>query len=110
MAEYATLAELKHFLRRDTEVEDADDDLLTIALTAAQNLINTHCNQVFVDPIPEAVKMATMIQASRLYHRRDTPYGVAGSPEMGNELRLLSRLDPDVQLLLSTERNWWGAV
>lgn len=50
--------------------------------------------------IPQAVTQATIIQASRLYKRKDSPFGIAGSPAEGNILRLLAKLDPDVQLLL----------
>lgn len=46
--------------------------------------------------VPVAIEEATLLQASRLAARRDSPYGVAGSPETGSELRLLARLDPDV--------------
>ncbi|HSL51984.1 MAG TPA: hypothetical protein VK878_23180 [Candidatus Deferrimicrobiaceae bacterium] len=46
--------------------------------------------------VPTAIKEATLLQASRLAARRDSPYGVAGSPENGTEIRLLARLDPDV--------------
>jgi gp6-like head-tail connector protein len=56
---------------------------------------------------PAVVTQATLIQASRFFSRRNSPYGIAGSPEMGSELRLLARLDPDVeQLLHSVSRNW----
>jgi hypothetical protein len=40
------------------------------------------------------------MQASRLLSRRDAPFGIAGSPEMGSEMRLLAKLDPDVDLLV----------
>ena len=50
--------------------------------------------------VPEAVHEACMIQASRLISRRDAPFGVAGSPETGSEVRLLARLDPDVEALV----------
>lgn len=60
--------------------------------------------------VPDVVKQACLIQASRFFVRRDSQYGVAGSPETGTELRLLDRLDPDVAVLLSTVRRHWGAV
>ena len=44
--------------------------------------------------VPTAVKEATYLQASRFHARRDSPFGIAGSPEVGSELRLLARLDP----------------
>jgi hypothetical protein len=60
--------------------------------------------------VPTAVVSATQIQASRLYKRREAPFGVAGSPELGSEIRLLARLDPDVAVLLKGYRRMWGAV
>lgn len=50
--------------------------------------------------VPPEVKQATLIQASRLWRRKDSPYGVAGVAELGSEMRLLARLDPDVQVLV----------
>jgi gp6-like head-tail connector protein len=51
--------------------------------------------------VPDEVKQATLIQAARIFKRKDSPFGVAGSPEAGSELRLLARLDPDVEQLLA---------
>jgi hypothetical protein len=56
--------------------------------------------------VPATVKNATLIQASRFYKRRESPYGVAGSPDMGNELRLLAKVDPDVAVMLMPYRAW----
>lgn len=50
--------------------------------------------------VPATVKLATLLQAMRFYARRDSPYGVAGSPDLGSELRLLSKVDPDVGVML----------
>lgn len=59
---------------------------------------------------PDAIKQACLFQANRLLKRRESPLGVAGSPEMGNELRLLAKLDPDVAVLVNTYRKFfWGA-
>lgn len=49
---------------------------------------------------PPSVTLATRLQASRLGIRRDSPYGVAGSPDSGTEMRLLAKLDPDVAVAL----------
>lgn len=54
--------------------------------------------------IPSIVHQACMIQAGRFFMRRDSPYGIAGSPQVGSELRLLDRLDPDVSAMLTTVR------
>lgn len=61
--------------------------------------------------IPELVKRACLLQTIRLFKRPDAPFGVAGSPEIGGEpLRLLARLDPDVELLLvGLRRRWYVA-
>lgn len=50
--------------------------------------------------VPGAVTAATLLQASRVAARRDSPFGVAGSPQEGSEVRLLARLDPDVEVAL----------
>jgi hypothetical protein len=50
--------------------------------------------------VPVAVEQATALQAARFLSRGDSPYGVAGSPETGSELRLLDKVDPDVAVAL----------
>lgn len=49
---------------------------------------------------PETVKAATLLQANRFFKRADAPFGVAGSPESGSEMRLLAKVDPDVDVML----------
>lgn len=48
--------------------------------------------------VPEEIVQATLIQASRLYKRKDSPEGVMGSAEWG--VVRLSRRDPDVWALI----------
>jgi hypothetical protein len=60
--------------------------------------------------VPADVRYATMIQASRFFKRKDAPFGILGSPEMGSELRLLAKVDADVAVLLSGRRRLWGSV
>lgn len=55
----------------------------------------------FASEVPSAVELACLLQASRWFARRNSPYGIAGSPEMGTELRLLAKLDPDVAVMLA---------
>lgn len=50
--------------------------------------------------VPPPVRQAALLQGSRFHSRRDSPYGIAGSPDAGSELRLLSRVDPDVGVSL----------
>jgi hypothetical protein len=49
--------------------------------------------------VPAAVSQAAILQTVRVHARRAVPFGVAGSPD-GGIVRLLSRLDPDVELML----------
>jgi hypothetical protein len=72
----------------------------------SEDLPTTHPHEVNVTTqwgwtaFPDAVVHATLLQGSRFFVRRSSPFGVAGSPDMGNELRLLSKLDPDVMVSL----------
>lgn len=60
--------------------------------------------------VPSSVKLATLIQVSRLAARRDSPYGIAGSPTEGSEMRLLATLDPDLKTSVRPfQRKWWVA-
>ena len=59
--------------------------------------------------VPAAVKLATLIQASRLYSRRVAPFGLAGNPEVG-QARLLDRLDVDLVTSVRPYQRQWGAV
>jgi hypothetical protein len=59
--------------------------------------------------VPPAVKMATLLQASRLFSRRHSPFGILGSPETGGELRLLEKLDADLLTSVRPYLRVWGA-
>lgn len=53
---------------------------------------------------PAPVVQATKLQAGRFVARRNAPFGIAGSPDAGSEMRLLARLDPDVAVALTGYR------
>ena len=59
--------------------------------------------------VPAEISMATKLQASRLFIRRQSPFGIAGTPEIGT-VRLTSRLDPDVEALIRPFRKMSGLV
>lgn len=62
------------------------------------------------DAYPDVVVQATLLQTSRLNIRRDSPYGMAGSPDSGTDSRLLARLDPDVEPIIEGYiRTGWTA-
>ena len=69
------------------------------SVTAARDAVRVTASWGW-SAVPDAVKQACLLQASRLLIRRDSPYGVAGSPQTGSELRLLARVDPDVEVSL----------
>lgn len=49
--------------------------------------------------LPLTIRQACLIQCTRIFKRKDSPFGVVGLPELG-VLRILSELDPDVQQLI----------
>jgi hypothetical protein len=60
--------------------------------------------------VPSAVAAGLYLQAARLSARRDSPFGIAGSPSEGSEMRLLAQLDPDFRTSLKPYvRKWWAA-
>lgn len=53
-------------------------------------------------PVPIAIKQATIMSATRLYKRYDSPLGVLGFGDLG--VVRISRLDPDIAALLAPYR------
>lgn len=60
--------------------------------------------------IPKTVQDATLLQMARFFKRADAPFGVAGSPDSGSEIRLLAKVDPDVAVMLSDFVRRWVAA
>lgn len=55
--------------------------------------------------VPSTIEEACLLQVNRLDWRKDAPQGVSGSPSQGgSELRLLAKLDPDVELMVDAYR------
>lgn len=60
--------------------------------------------------VPSSVEVGLLLQAARLNARRKSPFGIAGSPSDGSEIRLLAQLDPDFRTSLKPYvRKWWAA-
>lgn len=60
--------------------------------------------------VPAAAPTGMLLQAARLAARRDSPFGVAGSPTDGGQVMLLAQLDPDFRTSLKPyRRDWWAA-
>lgn len=60
--------------------------------------------------VPETIRDATFKQASRFFKRRDAPFGVTGSPGLGGEMRLLAKVDADVDVEVKPFRRNWPMV
>jgi hypothetical protein len=58
--------------------------------------------------VPDAVTEAALIKCARVFRRRDTPEGIAGGVEFG-AIRISSREDPDVAMLLAPYRDTHGS-
>ena len=57
--------------------------------------------------VPLTIVQAVRLQAARLIRRRDAPFGIAGSPDQGSEMRLLALMDPDVAVAIKPYRRDW---
>jgi hypothetical protein len=113
MTDVGLIVELGDDTLTDAELEplDAPDDgkpWTRLALAEASSVTwPTRGRRVTVtaqwgwSAVPSTVKTATLLQAQRFYARRDSPYGVAGSPDLGSELRLLAKVDADVAVMLT---------
>lgn len=51
--------------------------------------------------VPDAVEEACLITAHRYYTRKNAPYGVTGSVELGQQSLVIPSMDPDVKALLA---------
>jgi hypothetical protein len=88
--------------------------------------IDTNINQVRVFPttysaikvtgifgwpaVPAAVTQAAIQQAGAVWASRTAPFGVIGSQDMGNMIRMSRALHPEAQVLLEPYRNRLGIV
>lgn len=55
---------------------------------------------------PSAIKQATLLQATRFARRREAPLGISQLPSLegGTGMRLMAKLDADVELMLRSYR------
>lgn len=58
--------------------------------------------------VPKNVKQATLLETARIFTRKNAPFGIAGSPDQGSEMRLLARIDPDAAFLLKRYKRAGG--
>lgn len=61
--------------------------------------------------VPYAIAEACVLQSVRLFKRKDAPYGLAGSAELGQQTFVPGKVDPQVQSLVAPMRRFFiGAV
>jgi hypothetical protein len=89
------------------EIHTAPNGTLTFPTDLAKGVkVTAHFGYVYgtsSTDAPKVVQEACLIQCLRLWKRKDAPFGVAGSAEMG-QMIVLPKLDPDVELLLKSLR------
>lgn len=61
------------------------------------------------DDVPAAIREACLLQAARLYRRKDAPFGVTGNADHG-QLQTISRVDPDIKELIEPYIRHWMVV
>ena len=49
--------------------------------------------------VPHAIKLATVLQSSRLWKRKDAPFSTYGNSDVG-ERELIAKMDPDAKQLI----------
>lgn len=88
------------------EITAISSNTLTVRRGVNGTTAATHNSGLSVDIYTyPVIERAVLIQSSRIFRRKDAPFGTVGSPEFG-VLRLLARLDPDVQQLLWPFKRW----
>jgi len=110
-SEYVTWGSADYQLRPVNGKQDGLNVPYTSILSTDDLLFNILGEQALVrvtgvwgwSAVPIAVKQATIIQASRIYKRLDSPLGVAGFGDLG-AIRVGRALDPDVEQLVMPYR------
>ncbi len=88
-----------------------DEDRLQTAIDAATEQVESYTGRIWLRvTLPHAVKMACLLQAARLFKRQEAAFGIAsvGTIDGGQGMRLLSRMDPDAERLLSPHVVIWN--
>lgn len=85
------------------------DGILTDCLAATVELVDLRLGPWVIptDPWPANVEEAVLLQAARLYKRRNSPEGVTGFGDLG--VVRITALDPDIDQLLGPDLAYWFA-
>lgn len=84
-----------------TWVQQAEqsDYSLPVGITNALQITGMFGYNTYATGAPHKVVEACYMQASRIFKRKDAPFGIAGISELGT-IQLIEKLDPDVQQML----------
>lgn len=91
------------------EPTEGDGIRLGAAVNAAMEQVEVRTGQSFTEgELPARVRLATLLQAARLYKRQEATFGIAqvGTVDGGTGMRLLAKLDPDAEALLADYVNY----
>lgn len=107
MSEWLAVEDLRIHLELPEASVPADSEIETRmqnALNAAMEKIDERTSTSWDDEdvLPAVIREAGLLQAARLFKRQSATFGIAtvGTIDGGSGMRLLARLDPDVELLL----------
>ncbi len=78
------------------QVAEQSDFSLPAGITNALQITGMFGYNTFATGAPSVVVEACYEQSSRIFKRKDAPFGIAGVSELGT-IQLIERLDPDVK-------------
>lgn len=109
-----TIDQFVFWPRNNLAIGKPYEQLMVLPSSANQPTAARYGVQVTARPgwttVPKAVELTTKLQGSRFFMRREAPFGIAGSPENGSEMRLLAKVDPDLTVgLAHYRRRVWSA-
>ena len=73
------------------------------AFPAARRAVQIVGSFGYASTTPDAINEACLLMTGRVFRRKDAPFGVVGSPDLGAVVNI-RRLDPDVEMLLASFR------
>jgi len=82
------------------QVAEQGDYSLPTGITNALQINGMFGYNTYATGAPPVVVEACFLQSSRIFKRKDAPFGIAGISELGT-VQLIERLDPDVKQMLT---------
>jgi hypothetical protein len=107
-AAWPALADVKNYLRlgSDTTDDSVISEQLAAAIQWVTDRVNLQCvpgSPTYIPPFSDALFTVTVMEAGRLYRRRDSVDGTIGWGDMG--LVRVGPRDPDIETLIAPYLN-----